>query len=78
MINLGDPNESITGIRVTQSFAREPENAQHFDDLNRSFFDANVDAAWLAVILFPGSIFWGRFRWRWWWAWVAGWLRATI
>ncbi len=52
-------NESITGIRVTQSFAREPENAQHFDDLNRSFFDANVDAARLAAIFFPGVDFLG-------------------
>ncbi|MFN8446181.1 MAG: ABC transporter ATP-binding protein [Caldilineaceae bacterium] len=47
-------NESITGIRVTKSFAREPENAQHFADLNRSFFDANVEAAQLAAIFFPG------------------------
>lgn len=52
-------NESITGIRVTKSFAREPENGQHFDDLNRSFFDTNVDAARLAAIFFPGVDFIG-------------------
>ncbi len=34
-------NESLSGIRVTQSFTREPVNYQHFADLNRSFFDAN-------------------------------------
>jgi len=52
-------NESISGIRVTQSFAREPVNAQHFDDLNRSFFDANVLAARLSALFFPGVDFVG-------------------
>ncbi len=52
-------NESITGIRVTQSFAREARNFQHFDDLNRSFLDANVDAARLTALFFPGVDFVG-------------------
>jgi ATP-binding cassette subfamily B protein/subfamily B ATP-binding cassette protein MsbA len=52
-------NESISGIRVTKSFVRERANFQHFDDLNRSFFDANVDAARLAAIFFPGVDFMG-------------------
>jgi ATP-binding cassette subfamily B multidrug efflux pump len=52
-------NESISGIRVTQSFTREPVNAQHFDDLNRSFFDANVLAARLSALFFPGVDFVG-------------------
>ncbi len=52
-------NESISGIRVTQSFTREPVNAQHFDDLNRSFFDANVLAARLSALFFPGVDFIG-------------------
>src|SRR5258708_226819 len=30
-------NESISGIRVTQSFTREARNFRHFDDLNRSY-----------------------------------------
>ncbi|MBX3010151.1 MAG: ABC transporter ATP-binding protein [Caldilineaceae bacterium] len=47
-------NESISGIRVTQSFTREARNFRHFDDLNRSFFDANIDATWLMAIFFPG------------------------
>jgi ATP-binding cassette subfamily B protein/subfamily B ATP-binding cassette protein MsbA len=47
-------NESISGIRVTKSFTRETENFRHFQDLNASFFDANVDAARLAAIFFPG------------------------
>ncbi len=47
-------NESIQGIRVTQSFVREAKNYRHFDDLNRSFFDANVEASWLTAIFFPG------------------------
>ncbi|MCB0126083.1 MAG: ABC transporter ATP-binding protein, partial [Caldilineaceae bacterium] len=52
-------NESISGIRVTQSFAREERNFHHFDDLNRSFFDANVNTTWLAAIFFPGVDFLG-------------------
>jgi len=52
-------NESITGIRVTKSFTREEENGQHFDDLNLSYFDANVEAARLAAIFFPGVDFMG-------------------
>lgn len=52
-------NESISGIRVTQSFIRERINYQHFDDLNRSFFDANVDAARLTALFFPGVDFIG-------------------
>lgn len=47
-------NESISGIRVTKSFTREKRNQQHFDDLNQSFFDANVEATRLAAIFFPG------------------------
>ena len=46
-------NESITGIRVTKSFTREDRNAQRFDDLNHSYFDANVDATWVSAIFFP-------------------------
>ena len=52
-------NESITGIRVTKSFAREPANARHFDDLNRSYFDANVKTTRLAAVFFPGVDFLG-------------------
>jgi ATP-binding cassette subfamily B protein/subfamily B ATP-binding cassette protein MsbA len=52
-------NESISGIRVTKSFVRERANFRHFDDLNRSFFDANVDATRLAAIFFPGVDFMG-------------------
>jgi len=54
-------NESITGIRVTKSFTRERENTEHFDDLNRSYFDANVDASRLAALFFPGVDFMGSF-----------------
>lgn len=52
-------NESITGIRVTKSFTREERNFQHFDDLNQSFFDANVYATRLSAIFFPGVDFIG-------------------
>ncbi|MEI2688374.1 MAG: ABC transporter ATP-binding protein [Anaerolineae bacterium] len=52
-------NELISGIRVTQSFRRERRNFQHFDDLNGSFFDANVLAARLTALFFPGVDFIG-------------------
>ncbi len=52
-------NESITGIRVTKSFTRESLNFRHFDDLNHSYFDANVGATRLAAIFFPGVDFMG-------------------
>lgn len=52
-------NESISGIRVTQSFTREAQNFHHFDDLNRSYFDANVRATTLTAIFFPGVDFIG-------------------
>ena len=55
----GNLNESISGIRVTKSFTREERNFQHFDDLNRSFFDANVEATRLAALFFPGVDFIG-------------------
>ncbi|MGH2537853.1 MAG: ABC transporter ATP-binding protein [Candidatus Promineifilaceae bacterium] len=46
-------NESISGIRVTKAFTRELENARHFDDLNHSFFEANIGATRLAAVFFP-------------------------
>lgn len=52
-------NESISGIRVTKSFSREEENFGHFDDLNRSFYDANLDATHLSALFFPGVDFMG-------------------
>jgi ATP-binding cassette subfamily B protein/subfamily B ATP-binding cassette protein MsbA len=52
-------NESIQGIRVTKSFHREGRNISHFDDLNRSFFDANTTAARLSALFFPGVDFLG-------------------
>ncbi len=52
-------NESISGIRVTKSFARERRNFQHFDDLNHSYFDANKQASLLTGIFFPGVEFIG-------------------
>ncbi|MFO7537976.1 MAG: ABC transporter ATP-binding protein [Chloroflexota bacterium] len=52
-------NESISGIRVTKSFTREPVNTRYFDDINRSFFDANIEATRLAALFFPGVDFMG-------------------
>ncbi len=52
-------NESISGIRVTKSFIRETKNSQHFDDLNYSFFNANINASRLTAVFFPGVDFMG-------------------
>jgi ATP-binding cassette subfamily B protein/subfamily B ATP-binding cassette protein MsbA len=46
-------NESISGIRVVKSFVREAANLRYFDDLNRSYFDAQVDATRLTALFFP-------------------------
>ncbi|MFN2189110.1 MAG: ABC transporter ATP-binding protein, partial [Candidatus Promineifilaceae bacterium] len=52
-------NESISGIRVTKSFTREDMNFRHFNDLNHSFFDANIEATRLSALFFPGVDFIG-------------------
>ncbi|VAW42806.1 Heterodimeric efflux ABC transporter, permease/ATP-binding subunit 2 [hydrothermal vent metagenome] len=52
-------NESISGIRVTKSFIREAKNSQYFDDLNDSFFSANINASRLTATFFPGVDFMG-------------------
>ncbi len=52
-------NESISGIRVTKSFTREDVNFRHFDDINLSFFDANIEATRLSALFFPGVDFIG-------------------
>ncbi len=52
-------NESISGIRVTKSFVREVANFSHFEDLNHSFLDANIDATRISAQFFPGVDFIG-------------------
>jgi ATP-binding cassette subfamily B protein/subfamily B ATP-binding cassette protein MsbA len=52
-------NESLGGIRVTKSFTREAHNYQHFNDLNLSYYEANIEASRLAAIFFPGVDFMG-------------------
>lgn len=45
--------ESLSGIRVTQAFTREPENARRFLDTNRANVDANMDAAVVNTLFSP-------------------------
>jgi ABC-type multidrug transport system fused ATPase/permease subunit len=45
--------ESISGVRVVQSFTREPLNMRLFDKINYDNFGTNRDAALLSSILFP-------------------------
>lgn len=52
-------NESISGIRVTKSFTREENNFKHFNDLNSSYLDANINTARLTAVFFPSVDFLG-------------------
>jgi len=45
--------ESISGIKVTQSFTREDQNADRFDAVNESNFQASMLAAVLHSAFFP-------------------------
>lgn len=45
--------ESISGVRVTQSFVREAENMLRFDKVNRDNYDANIKAVRLFSVFAP-------------------------
>ena len=45
--------ENIAGVRVIQSFVREPQNVARFDEINDHNLDANLRAAKLSSLLFP-------------------------
>jgi ATP-binding cassette subfamily B protein len=45
--------ESISGVRVTQSMSREQENLRQFDRVNRIHLNANKDAARLQAFMMP-------------------------
>jgi ATP-binding cassette subfamily B protein/subfamily B ATP-binding cassette protein MsbA len=50
--------ESIAGVRVVQSFAREELNYRRFSkEINQNNFEANMDAARLASLFFPSVDF---------------------
>ncbi len=46
-------NETVTGVRVIQSYTREPTNERTFETLNRRHLDATLHAARLAALFFP-------------------------
>jgi ABC-type multidrug transport system fused ATPase/permease subunit len=46
--------ESISGAKVTKSFARERISAAIFDDLNKADYEANVSAGKAQATFFPG------------------------
>jgi ABC-type multidrug transport system fused ATPase/permease subunit len=46
-------NENVSGVRVIQSLSREDENSRRFDQINRSNYDANVDAGRLSAAVLP-------------------------
>jgi ATP-binding cassette subfamily B protein len=45
--------EQITGIRVVRAFVREPDEADRFDDANRSLTDTSLTAGRLQAFMFP-------------------------
>jgi len=45
--------ESISGVRVSQSFSREMANAQQFDRVNVENLQANIQAARVSALFFP-------------------------
>jgi ABC-type multidrug transport system fused ATPase/permease subunit len=45
--------ESISGMRVVQSFSREMANAQQFDRVNVENLQANIQAARISALFFP-------------------------
>lgn len=45
--------ESISGMRVVQSFSREIANAQQFDRVNVENLQANIQAAMVSALFFP-------------------------
>jgi ABC-type multidrug transport system fused ATPase/permease subunit len=48
-----DLEENISGVRVTQAFAREDENIERFNELNRANRDANVSAEGVTAAFTP-------------------------
>ncbi|MFC2054191.1 ABC transporter ATP-binding protein [Chloroflexota bacterium] len=48
-----DLEENISGVRVAQAFAREDENIERFDELNRANRDANVTAQSITAAFTP-------------------------
>jgi ABC-type multidrug transport system fused ATPase/permease subunit len=49
----GNLAESISGIRVSQAYTREPRNVVNFRGLNHANLDASIGAARLSSMLFP-------------------------
>lgn len=47
-------HESIAGIKITQSFAREKENYQIFKDINNEYRDSWMHAVKIQFLLWPG------------------------
>ncbi len=47
--------ESISGVRVTQSLSRERVNFERFDAVNKAHLDANVEAAKLQGFMMPAT-----------------------
>jgi ABC-type multidrug transport system fused ATPase/permease subunit len=48
-----DLQENISGVRVAQAFAREDENIERFNELNRANRDANVNAQGTMAAFMP-------------------------
>ena len=54
-----DLAEAISGVRVTQAFAREDQNLRNFDRTNRANLEAGRQAALASAFFFPSVDFFG-------------------
>jgi ABC-type multidrug transport system fused ATPase/permease subunit len=45
--------ESISGAKVTKSFARERENIERFDEVNKADYESNIEAGKAMATFFP-------------------------
>lgn len=51
--------ESISGAKVTKSFAREKRSAETFEELNKADYESNIDASKASSTFFPSIRFVG-------------------
>ena len=48
-----DLQEGLSGVRVTQAFAREPLNQRRFERVSHHYLEARLDAQKLVALYFP-------------------------
>lgn len=49
----GEVNETIMGVQVIKSFAKEEERLDEFSDISKTMYDANVNLADTSSMIWP-------------------------